>query len=140
MTPSNKKMLELCTIICIPEFTKAKVQNGRLKRRYQKLEEEIEKELKVLPKMSTLNRIRCDELLQRFFKETGWEGHGKHIATLASFCLGMLEDSEFEYNPKITDILNDIVDYFDRAGKAPGASFWSGSLAVDKWNLVIGEV
>lgn len=137
MNPSNKKMMELCTVISIPQFTNGKVSNGRLKGLYNKLEKVITKELEILPKMSTLNRIRVDALLEEFFKATGWQGKPRHIATLASFCLEMLENSEFKYNPKIDDILNDIVDYFDRKKKVSGLSFVAGRIAAEKWNYIM---
>lgn len=137
MNPSNKKMMELCTVISIPQFTKCKVSNGRLKGLYDKLENVITKELEALPKMTTLNRIRVDALLEEFFKSTGWQGKPRHIATLASFCLEMLENSEFKYNQRITDVLNDIVDYFDRAGKAPAITYWAGGVAARKWSDIM---
>lgn len=133
MNSSTKKMMELATVISIPKFTTGDVPNGRLKGLYGKLEKVISNELERLPKMSTLNRIRVDALLEEFFKATGWQGREKHISTLASFCLEMLERSEFEYNPKITEVLVDIIDYFDRAGKAPAATFWAGGVAARKW-------
>ena len=75
----------------------------------------------------------CSSDLKQFEIESGWKGKGRHIATLASFGLDIIERSEFNFDPKIQETLINIVDHFDRAGNVPGPSFWSGGLAAEKW-------
>ena len=137
MTPQNRKMAELAMVISIPEFTKGEVKNGRLKNLYQKLTKTATMELERIPKASIVELVEIEDKVANFGKETGWEGKEKHIVTLASFCLGMLENSKSKFDSKIIEILNDIVDYFERAEKAPGPSFWAGSVAASKWNAIM---
>ena len=139
MTPQNKKMMELALTISIPDFTTCRERNGRIEGLYKKLISVTTKELERLPKASRLDVIRIDSLLDEFNKASKWEGKSRHACTLASFCLDIIEKSTSRHNPKIIEILNGIVDYYERKGKVPAPAFWSGSVAADKWNRIIME-
>lgn len=132
-------MLELAMVISIPELTKGMVNNGRLKSLYNRLTKAATNELDKIPIATSIELYEIGSKIAKFGKETGWEGKERHIVTLASFCLGMLENSANKLDSKIIEILNDIVDYFDRAKKAPGPSFWAGSVAADRWKKIIEE-
>jgi hypothetical protein len=84
------------------------------------------KEIKKLPHFDNDELAQAEKVLKQFEIESGWKGKGRHIATLASFGLDIIERSEFNFDPKIQETLINIVDHFDRAGKVPGPSFWSG--------------
>jgi len=137
MNKTNKKMTELAMIISIPEFTKDQVKPGRLKNLYNRLTKTATKELEAIPRATIRELDIIESLVGKFGKETGWEGKPKHIITLVSFCLDLIERSEFKYNPRITETLNDIVEYFERSGKAPAPSFWAGSVAANKWKSIM---
>jgi len=138
VTPQNKKMMELALTISIPDFTNCRERNGRIEGLYKKLIAVVTKELELLPKASRLDVLRIDNLLNEFNKESKWEGKSRHACTLASFCLDIIEKSTSRHNPKITEILNEIVHYYDRKGKVPAPSFWSGIVAANKWNRIMG--
>lgn len=139
MNQSNKKLLELAMVASIREFTKETQSNGRLNNLYSRLSKIAFKEIEKIPRPSPLEIEKIGQLVDRFGKSTGWLGKEKHIATLASFCLGMIEDSEFNFNPRIVETLNDIIDYFERAGESPAPSFWAGGVAAEKWHNIISE-
>ena len=47
------------------------------------------------------NWPRQKKVLKQFEIESGWKGKGRHLMTLASFALELLEHSEFTFDPKI---------------------------------------
>ena len=132
MKKSLKKTTEIALIYAMTDFTETPMV-GRLSAMAKRLRKLSYKELERLPDFNDDELEQARELLKRFEKESGWKGKGRHIATLASFGLEILERSEFSFSPRIRETLIDIVDHFDRAGKVPGPSFWSGGLAAEKW-------
>ena len=128
----NQKILELSLIYAFSEY-ECKKTNGRIKGLYQRLIKTVYNELQILPAITDAEISAMAEKLNAFETQTGWNGENRHSATTASFCLEMIENSEFKYSSRITKTLIDIIDYFDRAGKVPGPSFWSGSVAAEKW-------
>jgi len=137
MRSINKKMTELAMIISIPEFTKDQVKPGRLKNLFNRLSQTATKELEMIPPATISELYDIENLVGDFGKSTGWEGKSKHIITLVSFCLDLIERSEFRHNPRITETLNDIVEYFERSGKSPAPAYWAGSIAAEKWQKIM---
>jgi len=96
------------------------------------------KELEKLPPLTDKDLEPMAVALKAFEDQTGWNrGKDRHLATITSFCLEMLENSQFEYDQKILNNLNKIVDHFDRVKKVPGPSFWAGSVAAEKWRRIL---
>jgi hypothetical protein len=139
MNKLNRKMTELAMIISIPEFTKEDVKPGRLKNLFNRLSTTANRELEKIPRATIVELDNIEKLVGEFGKATGWEGKPKHIITLASFCLELIEMSEFKYSPKIISILNDIVEYFENAGRALPICYWAGSVAAGKWRNIMSE-
>ena len=138
MSVSARKTTELTLVRAIEHLVVEK-KNGRLTGLLNRLVKAVDKEL---GRINGLSQSDIDEIGKRintFAVSTGWLGKQRHLCTIVSFCLAMLDQSEFAYNQKITDILNEIYDYFDRAGKAPYQCNWAGSLAMEKWLKVTGD-
>jgi len=133
----NKKLIELALIRAIPALVIEKVPNGRLKGLYKKLILEVDRQIRysVMPNSKELFTI--GKRLELFGLMTGWSGRPKQVSTMVSFCLRVMEDSETKFRPKIFTILNDILDYFERAGKTVQSSFWAGDLAAEKWQKIV---
>ena len=136
MKKSLKKTTEIALIYAITDFTGTPLE-GRLKGMAKRLRKLTYKELEKLPHFNDIELAEAEKLLKQFEVVSGWKGKGRHIATLASFGLEILERSEFSFNPRIREALIDIVDHFDRAGKVPGPSFWSGAVAAEKWIKIL---
>ena len=150
MNKTDKKTLELALIVALMQFGikkwKKQKQEKKLKPKYDK--DQVLGSLKNIVKFSTrelekLPPLTDDDLkpmavaLDEFGDQTKWDGQNRHLATVASFCLEMLENSQFEYDQKILNNLNKIVDHFDRVKKVPGPSFWAGSVAAEKWKRIL---
>jgi len=80
--------------------------------------------------------------IDRFQRLLGWDNRERHMLSLVSFSLALIDESNFDYQkyaPKIIEYLNDIYDYFDRGNKAHLLCCVSGAVAMDKWKTVINE-
>lgn len=108
-------------------------KQGRLDRLFSKLEKETDKILSQKPYVSDADKQRLAEVFDTFRDATGWAGRSKHVLTYVSFLLALI-DGRY---PGITAPLNGIVDYFERAGRAPSACFWAGAVAKKKWDTIV---
>jgi len=135
MTPIYKHIAELAMVRAIP-LTADDVPRGRIKGLLVKLAIQSQKELNALPEIPGRDyQMIIDKIAD--WGEMTW-GHKKvHAVSMVSFALGMIENSDFKYPAKLIKILSDITDYYDRDGKAPGICFNSGSVAADKWAIVM---
>lgn len=120
---------ELALCRALPDM--CKTQQGRVKGLYKNLQKETDRLLAMQPALQNKEVTVLAAMIDAFKQKTGWTGRGRHVLTYVSFLLAIL-DGESKYSRIIT-ILNNIVDYFDRAGKAPIACFWAGALAKKKW-------
>ena len=73
--------------------------------------------------------------MDEFGRRTGWLGREKHVLTLLSFLLDMVEHSKFEYNGDIVKYLNLIFEYFERVSKK-NICYVAGSIAGEKWRKI----
>jgi len=131
-----KHYAELSLIFGLPIFLKSKkLHNGRFKNLCARLQKETKKDLNkiMFPKVQI---SKMTDKLEEFMKAAGWYKSEKHIMTYLSFCLAMIENSEFEYNFKIIDTLNDIVEYLERGGYMPAPCMWAGDVAAKKWEKI----
>lgn len=92
-----------------------------------------------MPRASRLDTLRIDDVLSSFNQVAKWEGKDRHICTLASFCADVIENSKSRHNPEILKTLNKIIDYYDRKGKLPAPSPWSGLVAAQKWAKIMED-
>jgi len=136
MNKLNGKTLELSLVYALAKTGEDQMK-GRVNGLCGRLIKAVFVDLERLPKPTNLQCMEMGGFLDSFQEITKWDGENRHLATTASFCLDMLENSEFFFNPKIVTTLNKIVDHFDRAGKIPGPCFWAGSSASKKWAKIV---
>lgn len=132
-----KHTAELALIRAIPDMILGDCKQGRLRGLNHKIIKQVDSILRTLPRTGYLDMLNISEKIFEFAKETGWEKKEKHVVTFASFALEMIERSPFEYPDKITEYLNDLVDYFERAGRVNTAPMWAGGVAYEKWEQII---
>ena len=136
MTPTMRKMAELAMIRAIPDLIIGDVKPGRLKRVLTDLTAEVDLALERLPQPTCSDMIAVEGKINEFGRLSRWEGKERNVNTMALFCQSMIEESDFEFSAKIVELLVDLVDYFERVGKTPDASYLAGGLAAKKWRAV----
>lgn len=131
------KLSELTLIYAVGGLYIQDTPSGRLRNLYQRLINSADKELSKFPKATDRDREQAAALIQKWGESIGWLGKEKHVCTAISFCLGVIENSEFDYSPRITETMNEIIDYFERVNKLPAPSPWSGEMAAMKWDEIV---
>lgn len=132
-----QKTAELALALALADQLEPKTQQGRLKTLFRKLEKTVMDEFKDTRKLTRAESEAAKRIVIRFADVSGWDGKPRHICTKINFLLALYEDRP--YAQKIIPVLNNIYEYFDRAGDAPAASLWSGCLAMEKWEAVLKE-
>lgn len=127
---------DLALIRALPEFMAGKLKEGRLKNKSNLLIKAVDQDLKRLGPISDFELEMVRLKMIEFGKRTGWQKKEKHLATLLSFLLAMVEDSSFYFNPKILENLNHMFDYFDNAGDAKIICNVAGAIANTKWQSI----
>lgn len=131
-----KHVTELALIRSIPDLMVGELKQGRLKNLMSTLQAAVDIELGKLCVMPGPGDIDKIESLLENFKNLAKFGKQKHIGTLVSFCLSLIEKSDKEFGDKIVKLLNLICDYYERVGDLHTASMWSGDLASERWNSI----
>lgn len=133
-----KHMAELYLIYAVPVVTNAK-EHSRLSGLQKRLQKRVLKTLDTLPNHSEEDADLIINVIKQWGKETGWLDNSKHIGTLASFCVTMMEQSTFNYDPKLYEILTDIIDHLVQGKAFYPASITAGQIAADKWYALLHE-
>lgn len=132
MDYNQRKIMAIAFCKMIPIGTK--VKRGRLKNLLERLEKESEKEMQKTLPISQNDLLDMKAKVVRLQKIIGWDGKDKHPMTAVSFALKIVD----EFNmPKIVFLMNEITDYFERAGALYPACNWAGGLAADKWDEIV---
>jgi len=134
---------ELAFIKAVYLFSEKKLKEGRLKNRFEKLAKEVDRLLDNKPKLGKYDKYVAEKRVELFSKKVGWIGKQRHIVSIISFCLALIDESDFNYSkhaPKIIQYLNDIYQYFERGKDAKLLCCLSGSIAHEKWKSAIKEV
>lgn len=144
-----RKLAELGIMRALPKVKADDImQNGRLLSRIMKLENTCTAEMKAVKDGSNLylqQKPVIQKLLTIFGEITGWLSPDVHLCVGATFCLKIVEASKFDYDPKIKETLEDIIDYYKRGGITPDASYEEAyPITVEAWNslkiLRTGEI
>ena len=135
ISPELRKTAELSLIFAVPVLSDAhdKSRLAGLQRTLQKLAG------KELGNIRRISDEECEAIIKHITewgKITGWLNNKKHTGTLLSFIAGMIENSKFQYNPRILDTINAIISHLEAGGNFKIQSCWSGSLAADKWEFL----
>lgn len=130
------RFAELSYVRSIPDLLHGELRQGRLKNLYDRLVKTVDQEFIKLPMLSEKDVIVIRDIIVEFGKFTGWTGRKKHIATLLSFTMAMLEESEHPHNPEIINILTSIADYYERKSRFKFICCDAGAIAARKWKII----
>lgn len=132
----TRKYAELALIMAIPTFVLEDLNPSRQKGLFERLESVATKETK---KMHMIPPKQMEEIQGKIFqfgKDSGWWENERHVATMLSFAADMLERSPFRHNPKIIEIINELVCMFEFKKDLKPGSCWGGAVAAEKWERV----
>ena len=128
-----KRTAELALIRSVPDLTLGTLPPSRLKGLFERLQKHVDKDLRRRPRITedelAVLRVKLDE----FSQATGWNRNPKHIGTLLSFCLEIIERSEFKFNQGITEVINQIIAHLEDGKDFHYPSCWGGEVAYNKW-------
>ena len=138
--PELRHISELALIRAIPDLTIGDLKPSRKKGLFLRLQREVEKDLALLPIPSQYDLDSIWDNIELFGKKTGWLNETRHVGTLFSFCLEIIENSEFKFRPSITETINDIVSHLEDGKNFFMPSCWAGSSAYEKWESLFENV
>jgi len=110
---------------------------GRLRGRCEDLDriaEGIRRPLQA--RLFAVDIVRIGVLKDRWAGQAGWRNKPKHVCTIVSFLLALVVDM-FPGNTDLQASLQDVWDYYERAGRCPAPSGWAGTLAYLKFERVM---
>ncbi len=135
-----RHLTELALIRAIPDLTLGSLKPARKKALFLRLQDAVDKDLRLFPRASKQDLDRVWESVEKFGKMTGWLNHTRHVGTLLSFCLGIIEKSSFKFNEKIPKTINYIISHLEAGNDFKFQSCWAGSMAAEKWEGLFVEV
>jgi hypothetical protein len=134
MDTQQTKLTEVSMLMAVAVLYVGQTKPGRVRNRLGMLVNSI---LPIYRKseegLSYQDREAVAEKVKNFGIVTGWLDRDIKPATVISFCLDMLEKSEFQWPDKTWDALNDLLEYYERNGKAKAPNFWAGALASERF-------
>lgn len=136
---SLRHLTELALIRSIPDLTLGTLKPSRKKSLFLRLQAAVDKDLRNFLGVTEKHIDEARILIEEFGRQTGWLNTTKHVGTLFSFCLEVMEKSEFKFNPAIREIINEIVKHLEAGQDFPFQSCWAGSLACEKWEGLFRE-
>lgn len=137
-----KHFAELGFLMSLISHMKVPPQNGRFR---GKLESIHGLALRYFVGIPYAKQMYENPIIQRAIQQhidficsrTNWENKEKHIVTILTFCLEFVETSTFPYEEKMTKLLNDTVDYFDRVKEIDNKVYEEGLIGDNQWNSLI---
>ena len=130
-----KHYAELALLYGFPDFIRGDLPRGRFKNLCSRLQKECGQDLCRLI-ISETDKNKALALLRTFMKQAGWYKKSRHVTTYLSFCLSMIENSQFHYKLKITETLNALIDHLEHGGFLHDPYCWAGDLAARKWRAL----
>jgi len=112
---------------------------GRFAGMLRRLGKEAAKEFARLPRISDSDLKKAEKAIVALGEKTGWEGKGKHPATIVSFLLAAI-DEEPSFDGKIVEILNELHAYMERGKNRLQPCYWAGARAAEIWAEVSAEL
>jgi hypothetical protein len=135
-----KFVAELGILKTIPDFLEKPLKPGRLKRLFIEIDSLINIELRKIVKRNPTfykdNKSALAYYLDQFGKEANWIGKESHVASVISFCLAFLEVSNYKYPDKLFELLNDVVDYFERVGNIEQDDLFNAENFINVWTNI----
>ncbi|MCF8026139.1 MAG: hypothetical protein K9K82_11725 [Desulfobacteraceae bacterium] len=107
------------------------MKQGREMAKYKQLLKWVDKEIRAMRLPAGYNQTpEVRRAAAEIGERTGWERKGKSVGTFLSFLLAVAEEADF--HPRITEILNELVEYYEAGGQFPAPCYWAGGLAADR--------
>ncbi len=129
---NNKKRAELALLISLPETIKGITKPGRLRNLVSEIAKEAERIYNTTFEQARPSEtLRIGVCLEKFNNSVKWEERPRHILSYVSAISFFIEGRGYT---KINKLIIDIVDYYERVGKAPAACFWSAKDAKRMWD------
>ena len=106
---------------------------GRLSGLFRRLESEADKALNTYYKPNQRNCDKAERKILEWQERIGWtDRKRRHTCSYVNFIATVLDG----VHAKVNKVLIDIIDYYDRAGKAPAPCYWAGADACEQWRSV----
>ena len=138
--PDKRKLAELSIVFGIPAIMvgKNKTSNTSLMKTLQKkLQKLVIPELvPVSERISKAEIQEVDEQIVTWFKDCGWWERPRSAAVLISFCLDMIENSPFHYNPAIMKTLKRMAEHLENSKKLKYSDIDYGTQIAQKWQEI----
>ena len=138
---SVKKLAELGILRAMPVLKEETLEAGRLLGRMLKLKKATTEEMIKVPhasKLYVLHKPTIQSLLEIFQNMTEWMSSDSPLHVTAAFCLKIVENSKFEYSPKISEALTDIIEYHSRVDLVPDENHDKKCAEViEAWNSIV---
>jgi len=116
MKPHIIPTAEIAMLLMMSEqFIDATKGKGRLKNMLKRLQKASVKEVQRMPKLTDNDKDTVRDLVVEFGRVTKWDSKPLHFITHISFFLAMVEASDHPYRDEMFDVLNSLVEYYDRA-------------------------
>ena len=129
---NNKKRAELALLISLPQTIKGITKPGRLRNLVSEIAKEAERIYNTTFEQASKGEVAQIGLcLEKFNNEIKWSERPRHILSYVSAISFFIEGRGYK---KINKLVTEIVDYYERVGKAPAACFWSGVDAKKMWD------
>lgn len=125
----------LAMVRSFPDQLSEGTAQGRLRGLYRKLQKETDRLLGKQPMVGKLDEKILEEKLTAWAMKTGWRGKGKHPVSVVVFLIGIVSDF-IKDDTKLIAILQNIYDYFDRAGQVYNACLPAGTLASNRFSAI----
>jgi hypothetical protein len=110
--------------LCLALAENTACPSGRLISLLKRLQKEVVKRLKRPPKLTPLEINECKKKYIEFDSKVQWNRRRITALTWANFLLTILGEAPKEFD-KTIEIIQGVVEYFDRAGNARPAQYWA---------------
>lgn len=104
-----------------------------------KLNTAVNKRLATLPRASNAEYIYIKARLDEFGAKFGWEGSEKHLGTMLSFCVDLINRSEKLFPSAILSTLNLLIDHLEEGNQLYTKSCINSKEAADLWNSIFAD-
>lgn len=129
---------ELALIRAIPDLLTSDLKPGRLKNQYKRLQKEADKTLSQVT-ITPNEHILVGDMIGLFRERSGWGKGVRNVGTIISFALAMIEESSSEFSHKLTETLNNIVEYYENKKQFSALCYSAGAVAALKWEKIKTE-
>lgn len=134
-----RRFCELATLKSLGDLIKNYEEKSKFGGALKKMDRQAGLMLSQLPKASKRDLRKAAGYLNEWGRVTGWAGKKKSPALIFCFCLRLLDESKHVSNPRMNEVMTDLLNHIDDKGFLVQQHYWAGDLAYTKWLKVFGE-